>query len=237
MKKPTCKLSALVLALGMTTATIALAEVSTPTDLTTTADIVTSADTTTDVSVDVPAQNLDQTQLRMGPPADRPELLSEEERADFRDRMKSAETMEERQAIHEEIQATIKERAEAAGIELPEQGEREMMRGDRPELLSEEERMEFRERMQSAETIEERQTIREEIRATVQERAEAAGIELPEQGRGDMMRGQRPERAGMEMRGERPDRAEMVQRLERGGMGMRGGRPERPMTTGSGTLN
>ncbi len=65
-----------------------------------------------------------------------------------------------------------------------------------PEWISEQERAEFRERMQAAQSMEERQALRAEMRETVQERARAAGIELPD-------------RAAMGMRGGRPDRAMM----------------------------
>ena len=87
--------------------------------------------------------------------------------------------------------------------------------GAHPELVSEQERIEFRQKMRAAQSIEERQALRQEMRNKVQERAKAAGIELPERG---AMRDGRPDHAGMGMRGQRPDH-----------MGMRGQRPDGAM--------
>ena len=71
---------------------------------------------------------------------------------------------------------------------------------DRPELFSTEERAEFRDSMRAAETMEERHALRDSMRATRMERAEAAGIELPDRS-GMGMHGQRPERPSMADKG------------------------------------
>ncbi len=187
MKSSTFKISALALALGLSTG-IAVAEISTY-----------------------------------------PELLTVEERAEFRSQMQAAQSLEERQALRDAMRSEVQERAEAAGIELPDNAPIGM-RGEHPDLLTPEERAEFRSQMQAAQTMEERQALRETMRAKVQERATAAGIELPENGAMGM-RGERPEHAGKGMRGERPDHGDMGMRGNRpdhADMGMRGDRPDRP---------
>ncbi|HFD86345.1 MAG TPA: hypothetical protein ENJ35_01565 [Gammaproteobacteria bacterium] len=81
-------------------------------------------------------QNRERHQMRQHAGKDgRPELFTSEERAEFRDSMRSAETMEERHAIRDTMRATRIERAEAAGISRPDRADMDMrgQRHERPE--------------------------------------------------------------------------------------------------------
>ena len=147
--------------------------------------------------------------------------------------------------VQDRLQDQSRENAQQGnGMQHRQQMQGRMGQGEgHPELVSPEERAEFRNQMQSAQSMEERQALRETMHETVTERAKEAGIELPERAgkgmgmrgerpdHGEMgMRGERPDHGNMDMRGERPDRPEMGahgERPERGDMGLRAERPER----------
>lgn len=115
-----------------------------------------------------------------------PQLMTEEERAAYRAKIRSARTKEASEQIrtehHEELDARAKER----GITLPEtqtpmpdsnRGVMGMIFG--PELMTEEEQMAYRARLRGARTPEEREKIREERRRQLQSRAKEKGVALP----------------------------------------------------------
>lgn len=109
------------------------------------------------------------------------DLFTPQEREQFRDRMRNAQTQEERQAIRAEWRGLAEARAQAKGITLPSPAAR-AARGNGPysQLFSEEERREFREQMRSAGSHEERVKLAQAHRAVAEERAKEKGITLPE---------------------------------------------------------
>lgn len=182
-----------------------------------------------------------------GPGAPRPRLFTQDERAQFEQKMKSAKTPEERDAVRKEMRAAFEMRAKERGITLAQRPDRpdraklgpedhqrfqerwnnartneerealrkEMMaaidqrsqsggsprpelrreRGPMAQLVSPEERLQFRDKMKNAKDRDERRKLMQEMHATVEARAKEKGIQLPD--RGNM--GHRP------MRGPRPD--------------------------------
>lgn len=136
-----------------------------------------------------------------GPRADGPysHLFSAEERDRFRDQMRSAQTVEERQQLRDEHRGLAETRAKEKGITLPQPGSGPRaggpgygrgpgagpgQRGAYAELFTPEEREQFRAQMHGAQTVEERQKLREERHALAQARAKEKGIELPAHPRG-----------------------------------------------------
>jgi hypothetical protein len=109
------------------------------------------------------------------------DLFTQQERDQFRERMRNAKTQEERQAIRAEWRGLAEARAQEKGISLPSPAAR-AARGDGPysQLFSEEERREFREQMRAAGSREERQKLARAHRAVAEERANENGIALPE---------------------------------------------------------
>lgn len=126
-----------------------------------------------------------------GPRADGPysQLFSAEERDRFRDQMRGAQTVEERQKLRDEHRALAESRAKEKGITLPQPGSGPRAggpgkRGAYAELFTAEEREQFRAQMHGAQTAEDRAKLRDEHRALAQARAKEKGIELPAQPRG-----------------------------------------------------
>jgi hypothetical protein len=136
-----------------------------------------------------------------GPRADGPysQLFSAEERDRFRDQMRSAQTVEERQKLRDEHRALAETRAKEKGITLPQPGSGPRaggpgygrgpgmgagQRGVYAQLFTAEERERFRAQMHGAQTAEDRVKLRDEHRALAQARAKEKGIELPAQPRG-----------------------------------------------------
>lgn len=125
-----------------------------------------------------------------GPAATRAQadaLFTQEERNQFREKMRAAKTREERAEIRNQMRSLTEQRAKEKGITLPQRrspGDREFgpgQRGGAPgaQLLSTEERDKFRERMRAAKTPEERATVRKEMQSTVEQRAKEKGVTLP----------------------------------------------------------
>jgi hypothetical protein len=136
-----------------------------------------------------------------GPRADGPysQLFSAEERDRFRDQMRSAQTVEERQKLRDEHRALAETRAKEKGITLPQPGSGPRaggpgygrgpgmgtgQRGAYAQLFTAEEREQFRAQMHGAQTVEERMKLRDERHALAQARAKDKGIEIPDQPRG-----------------------------------------------------
>jgi uncharacterized protein YciI len=130
-----------------------------------------------------------------GPRADGPysQLFSAEERDRFRDQMRSAQTVEERQKLRDEHRALAEARAKEKGITLPHPGSGPRaggsgmgsgQRGAYAQLFTAEEREQFRAQMHGAQTAEERMKLRDERHALAQARAKDKGIEIPAQPRG-----------------------------------------------------
>ena len=126
----------------------------------------------------------------------RPEIFTPEEQERFRQRMNEAKTPEERDTVRRERRAAEEARAKEKGITLPRRpeprsGERAENRGDKDaggerrqspmaQLLTQEDRDQYRKSMHNAKTPEERAKVRSEMRATVEQRAKDKGIKLPE---------------------------------------------------------
>ena len=129
----------------------------------------------------------------------RPQILTQEERAQYRQRMQAAKTPEERAKVRDDMRTAVEQRAKEKGITLP---QRPMHGGDRhqraeqgksdgarqgansprhmmDQLFTKEEHDQFRKRMQDAKTPEERAKARDEMRKAVEQRAKEKGIELP----------------------------------------------------------
>lgn len=129
-----------------------------------------------------------------GPGAGGPQLFTKEERDAMREKMRSAKTPEEHQKLRGEYRAELERRAKEKGVTLPPQradgrqggGQAQAgkggPRGDHParNLMSDAERQQFRDKMHAAKTPEERQQARNDMRATLEQRAKEKGITLPE---------------------------------------------------------
>jgi hypothetical protein len=136
------------------------------------------------ISASADAQAPETTQSTAQKPASRAairDLFTQQERDQFRERMRNAQTQEERQAIRAEWRGLAEARAQQKGITLPSPAAR-AARGDGPysQLFSEEERNEFRAQMRNAGSREERQKLAQAHRAVAEERAKEKGITLPE---------------------------------------------------------
>ncbi|OGA04298.1 MAG: hypothetical protein A3H35_15535 [Betaproteobacteria bacterium RIFCSPLOWO2_02_FULL_62_17] len=114
-------------------------------------------------------------------------LFTQEERDQFREKMRAAQTREERAQINKEMRAATEQRAKEKGITLPQRREAGHRRGHHgPQLLSAEERNQYRDRMRAATTPEERATLRKDMRGAMQQRAKEKGVTLPKRrGRGE----------------------------------------------------
>lgn len=134
------------------------------------------------------------------------QLMTPQERMDYRAKLRAAETAEERDRIRREHHEQMKERAKAQGITLPDEppprgggmgpgggmglgpgmGAPHGMRrsgngiyGSR--LMTPQERTEYRAKLRAAKTAEERGRIRREHHEQIKERAKAQGITLPDE--------------------------------------------------------
>jgi len=118
-------------------------------------------------------------------------LFTEQERAEFHQRMKDAKTPEERDKVRADMRAQTEARAKEKGVTLPPErgpggpgakggpgGGRGQMYGE--QLFSQQERDDYRKRMQEAKTPDERAKIRDEVRTQADARAKEKGITLPE---------------------------------------------------------
>jgi hypothetical protein len=148
-------------------------------------------------------------QTPAAPPAQvvRPaDLMTAQERENFRKQMEQATTAEERQKVRDAHRAAMEQRAKEQGVPLagprgpgygPGAGGPGYGRGDGrgpgagpradgpySQLFSVEERDRFRDQMRSAQTAEERQKMRDEHRALAETRAKEKGITLPQPGSG-----------------------------------------------------
>lgn len=129
-----------------------------------------------------------------------PQLLTAQERDQFRKEMAGAKTAEEHEKIRDQHRALIEQRAKEKGVTLPPQGKGPhgaaggYWRGNGPryaQLMTPEERQQFHSQLLSAQTPEERQKIREQHRAVMQQRATEHGV-TPPAGRGPGARGGAP---------------------------------------------
>lgn len=118
-----------------------------------------------------------------------PRPLTTEERDRFRKEMAGAKTAEEREKVRAEHRALIEQRAKEKGVTLPPQGMGPYGAGGGngrgngqryAQLMTPEERQQFRSQMLSAQTPEERQKIREQHRAVMQQRAIEHGMTPPD---------------------------------------------------------
>jgi Spy/CpxP family protein refolding chaperone len=132
------------------------------------------------------------------------DLLTPDERQAFRDRMRQAQTREERQQVRDAMHALAEQRAKEKGVTLPPWGTSEGMRGrhgahragvpatgsgagdasgwgrvyDR--VFTQQERDRFREQMREAPTPEARAKLWSEQRALAEQRAKERGLAIPE---------------------------------------------------------
>lgn len=146
------------------------------------------------------------------------QLMTEEERDQYRIAMRGLKTEEERAAMRARHHVDMLERAREQGVELSDlpgpgggrkgagpRGKGRAERGEgrgqhrRRNLMTAEERKQYREELRSKTTDEERDQVRKEFREKKRERARERGIELPDQpkhrgggGRGQGQR-QRPD--------------------------------------------
>lgn len=116
-----------------------------------------------------------------------PQMLTEEERAAYRAKVRSARTKEAFEKIRSERHAEIEARAKEKGI-VPPETQAAMAGGNGgvmgavfgPQLMTEEEQMAYRARLRGAKTQEEREKIRAEHRRQLQTRARDKGVALPQ---------------------------------------------------------
>ncbi|KHK90201.1 hypothetical protein LK12_16215 [Novosphingobium malaysiense] len=111
------------------------------------------------------------------------QLLSDQERLQFHNRMQQATSAEERNRIRSEFQNTIRERAGDLGVSAP-FGPQRPGSGMRDgyylaQMLTAQERLAFHQRMRAANSSEERNRIRTEMQTTARERAREMGIDVP----------------------------------------------------------
>lgn len=130
-------------------------------------------------------------------PAD---LMTQQERDNFRKEMEQATTAEERQKVRDAHRALLEQRARDKGVTLAGpgygrgpgggpgygRGPGYGPRADGPysQLFTQAERDQFRDQMRAAQTAEERQTLRDQHRALAEARAKEKGITLPQPGQG-----------------------------------------------------
>lgn len=111
------------------------------------------------------------------------QLLSDQERMQFHDRMMQAKTEQDRNQVRSQYQAMIRQRARDLGVDAP-FGPQRPGSGMRngyylAQMLTEQERLQFHQRMQQATSAEERNRIRSEMQTTARERAREMGIDVP----------------------------------------------------------
>lgn len=119
------------------------------------------------------------------------QLMTEQERAEQRAKMRHAETREEQERIREEHHERMETRAQERGVELADppgwgrRGAGMALEGEAPlygsQLMTERERAEQRARMRSAATWEEQLRIRKEHHERMEKRAKERGIDLPDE--------------------------------------------------------
>jgi len=117
-----------------------------------------------------------------------PQLMSEEERAAYRAKLRSAKTKEASERIRTEQHQEIQARAKEKSLIQP-QPETQASPNDRkpdlmgklfgPQLLTEEEQMAYRARLRAAKTQEQRDEIRAQHLRLMQARAQEKGAALP----------------------------------------------------------
>ncbi len=110
-----------------------------------------------------------------------PQLLTEQEQAAYRARIRSAKTAQEAETIRAEHYELMKARAKEKGIALPEQRPRagtDTMFG--AQLMTEEERAAYRARLRKAKTKESTETLQAEHHEELQARAAQKGVALPQ---------------------------------------------------------
>ena len=110
-------------------------------------------------------------------------LFTQEERNQFREKMRAAKTPEERSTVRKDMQSTVEQRAKEKGVTLPRgpQGGPGVNRdGNRPQLLTPEERQQNRDKMRAAKTPEERAALRQQMHELMEQRAKEKGITLPQ---------------------------------------------------------
>jgi hypothetical protein len=136
------------------------------------------------------------------------DLLTPQERDQFRQQMQQAATPEDRQKIRDAHRAVVEQRAKEKGVTLaqPHQGRHgqyaqggpggqgghqhgpgagpRAQNGPYAQLFTQAERDQFRDRMHSAQTAEERAQVRNEMHAMAETRAKEKGITLPQPGQG-----------------------------------------------------
>ncbi len=133
-----------------------------------------------------------QSQPSNAPQTVRPaDLMTQQERDAFRQKMQAAKTPEERQQIRDAQRATLEQRARDKGVTLAAPGTGEHRHGQQRadgrrevynQLFTQEERDQFRNQMHAAQTPEARQKLREEHRTLAEARAKEKGITLPPAG-------------------------------------------------------
>jgi hypothetical protein len=111
------------------------------------------------------------------------QLLTDQERLQFHNRMRQTSSAEERSRIRSEYQNTIRQRAGDLGVSSP-FGPQRPGSGMRDgyylsKMLTEQERLQFHNRMRAANSNEERNRIRTEMQTTARTRADEMGIEVP----------------------------------------------------------
>ena len=123
-------------------------------------------------------------------------LFTQQERDQFRERMRSAKTPEERAAVRKDMRGAMEQRAKEKGVTLPRgPGGRPgaNKEGGRPRLFTSEERLQHREKMRAAKTPEDRAALRKQMRESTEQRAKEKGVTLPERrGRGEPPKGPGP---------------------------------------------
>lgn len=120
---------------------------------------------------------------RPGGHAQRPELLTPDERRQFADKSRAAKTPEERAEIRKQMRSAMEQRAKEKGIAMPHghsdhSGPRHEER--RPQLLTQEDRTQYRDKMRAAKTPEERAAIRKQMHELTEQRAKEKGVTLPQ---------------------------------------------------------
>jgi hypothetical protein len=122
----------------------------------------------------------------------RPQLLTPEERQQYAEKSRAAKTPEERAEIRKQMRATMEQRAKEKGITMPRgpAGMAAGKAGQRPQLLTTEERTQFRDKMRAAKTPDERAAVRKDLRELTEQRAKEKGVTLPQRrGPGDSPKG------------------------------------------------
>ncbi|HEY9091795.1 hypothetical protein [Parasphingorhabdus sp.] len=112
------------------------------------------------------------------------QMLTEQERIQFHQRIRSAANEQERARIRTEHQEMIRDRAGNFGVDSPFGPER-MGDGRRDgyylsQVLTEQERLQFHQRMRNAANEQERERIRLEMQTMARERAREMGVDVPD---------------------------------------------------------